>query len=321
MLSRRDFLERAAAVAVAGVACEAPVGAAARLGRLGVALFTIPKLLDQDFAGALKLVADIGYKEVQFFGPYPFSEPAAHDRWKSVSTSLGLKGSGFFGHSPRDVKAILDRAGLSAPAMHVDVGTLRTRLGEAAEAAHAVGMKYVGISAIPADQRRTLDGYKRVADEFNEIGARASKLGVGFAYHNHGYGWTELDGQIPLRVVLDRTDPALVTMEMDLFWTVAGGADPVELLDSYRGRYRLMHIKDMKQRVRFSGDGGDAAQWIELFPYVTDAGSGVLDLPTILSHAARSGVEHFLVEQDLVANPDEALRKGYQYLSRIDLQP
>ena len=92
-------------------------------------------------------------------------------------------------------------------------------------------------------------------------------------------------------------------MEMDLFWTVAGGADPVEFLDAYRGRYRLMHIKDMKQRVRFSGDGGDAAQWIELFPYVTDAGSGVLDLPTILSHAKRSGVEHFLVEQDLVANP------------------
>lgn len=321
MLKRREFLEKAAAVTVAGLTNAAPGRAAARLGRLGVALFTIPKLLDEDFAGALKLVADIGYTEVQFFGPYSFSVPAAHERWKSVSTSLGLTGSGFFGRSPRDVKAVLDRNGLSAPAMHVDVGTLRTRLTEAADAAHAVGMKYVGISAIPADQRRTLDGYKRVADEFNEIGARASRLGVRFTYHNHGYGLTELEGQIPLRVVLDRTDPALVTMELDLFWTVAGGGDPVELLDSYRGRYRLMHIKDMKQRVRFSGDGGDAAQWIELFSYVTDAGSGVLDLPTILSRAKRSGVEHFLVEQDLVANPSESLRKGYQYLSRLDLQP
>ena len=321
MLSRRELLERAAVFTVAGLACEAPVGAAARLGRVGVALFTIPKLLDQDFTGALTLLADIGYKEVQFFGPYPFSDPTAHERWKSVSTSLGLRGSGFFGHSPKDVKAILDRTGLSAPAMHVDVGTLRARLGEAAEAAHALEMKYLGISAIPADQRRTLDGYKRVADEFNDIGAKASKLGVRFTYHNHGYGWTELEGQIPLRVVLERTDPALVIMEMDLFWTVAGGADPVELLDTYRGRYRLMHIKDMKQRVRFSGDGGDAAQWIELFPFVTDAGSGVLDLPTILSHAKTSGVEHFNLEQDLVANPEESLRKGYQFLSRLDLQP
>jgi sugar phosphate isomerase/epimerase len=302
----------------------APGGAAVprpseRLSRLGVALFTIAKLLDQDFAGALKLLADIGYKEVQFYGPFPFSVPAAHERWKSLSPSLGLKASGFFGLSPREVRAVLDRHGLSAPAMHVDVGTLRTRLSEAAEAAHVLEMKYVGISSIPADERRTLDGYKRVADEFNEIGKRANTLGVRFIYHNHGYGLTAREGQIPLRVVLDRTDPQLVAMEMDLFWTVAGGGDPVELLDTYRGRYRLMHIKDMKQRVRFTRDGGDASQWMELFPYMADAGSGVLDLPTILSHAKRSGVEHFLVEQDLVATPHESLRHSYRFLSNLDL--
>lgn len=108
-------------------------------------------------------------------------------------------------------------------------------------------------------------------------------------------------------------------MEMDLFWTVAGGGDPVELLDAYRGRYRLMHIKDMKERVRFAGDGGDAAQWIALFPQVTEAGSGVLDLRTILARARASGVEHFFVEQDLVANPEESLRKSHRFLSALDL--
>jgi sugar phosphate isomerase/epimerase len=324
MLNRRDFLKTAACAASAGLVSAAPRLSAVprhieRLSRIGVALFTIPKLLDQDFAGALKLLADIGYKEVQLFGPYPFSVPTAHERWKSVSASLGLKGSGFFGFSPREVRTILDRNGLSAPAMHVDMGTLRMRLSEAADAARVLDMKYVGISSIPADERRTLDGYKRVADEFNEIGARANKLGVRFIYHNHGYGLTELEGHIPLRLVLDRTDPKLVAMELDLFWTVAGGGDPIELLDTYRGRYRLMHIKDMKQRVRFSGDGGDASQWMELFPYMTDAGSGVLDLPTILSRGKRSGVEHFLLEQDLVANPDEALRRSYRFLSSLDL--
>ena len=131
MLNRRDFLTTMAGSprSRARRRGERPV----RLDRVGVALFTIPKLLDQDFAGALKLLADIGYKEVQFFGPYSFSDPTAHERWKSVSKSLGLKGSGFFGHSPKDVKAILDRTGLSAPAMHVDLGTLRARLGEVAE--------------------------------------------------------------------------------------------------------------------------------------------------------------------------------------------
>jgi sugar phosphate isomerase/epimerase len=324
MLNRRDFLKTAAGGTAARLVSAVPRGSAirqkiGRLNRIGVALFTIPKLLDQDFAGALKLLADIGYKEVQFYGPYPFSVPAAHERWKSVSGSLGLRASGFFGLSPQDVKAILDRNGLSAPAMHVDVGTLRTRLSEAADAAHVLKMQYVGISSIPADERRTLDGYKRVADEFNEIGARANRLGVRFSYHNHGYGLTELEGQIPLRVVLDRTDPNLVAMEMDLFWTVAGGGDPVELLDTYRGRYRLMHVKDMKKPVRFTGDGGDPSQWMELFPYMADAGSGVVDLSRILSHAKRSGVEHFLVEQDLVADPRESLRKSYRFLSSLDL--
>jgi sugar phosphate isomerase/epimerase len=319
LLTRRDFLKVATA---AGVVSGAPGRAAVHaepIGRFGVALFTIPKLLDQDFAGALKLLADIGYKEVEFFGPFAFSEPAAQERWKSVSAAIGVNGSGLFGRSPKEVRAILDRNGLSAPAAHIELGTLRTRLGEVADAAHGLGLKYVGPSSIPAEERRTLDGYKHAADEFNEIGARARKLGLRFIYHNHGYGWTELQGQIPLRLLLDRTDRELVVMEMDLFWTVAGGADPVELLDAYKGRYRLIHIKDMKQRARFSGDGGDPSQWVELFPYMTDAGSGVLDLPKILSHAKKSGVEHFLLEQDLVANPDESLRKSYRFLSGLDL--
>ena len=75
----------------------------------------------------------------------------------------------------------------------------------------------------------------------------------------------------------------------------------------------------MAKNVRFSGDGGDSKQWIELFPYLADAGSGVLDLRTILSHAKKSGVEHFIVERDLAPNPDEALEKSYKYLSLLNL--
>jgi len=170
-VNRRDFLRATAAAGLVSAATgkAAAPGPVERLRRVGLQLFTIPKLLDRDFGTALKFVADIGYKEVQLFGPYPFSAPTAHERWKPVSAALGLKGSGFFGLTPREVKAVLDRNGLSAPAMHVDMDTLRTRLSEAADAAHALDMKYVGISSIPADERRTLDGYRRAADEFNQI--------------------------------------------------------------------------------------------------------------------------------------------------------
>ena len=177
--------------------------------------------------------------------------------------------------------------------MHVGLDTLRHKLGETADAAHILGQQYAGIAAIPEEERRTLDDYKRIADEFNVIGEKAKALGLRFYYHNHGYGLKEIDGIVPFDLILERTDLSLVFLEMDIFWTTAGGADPIKYLDKFAGRYKLVHVKDMKKQVRFSGDGGNPQQWIELFPQITDAGSGVLDLQTIISHAKKSGVEHF----------------------------
>jgi sugar phosphate isomerase/epimerase len=107
---------------------------------------------------------------------------------------------------------------------------------------------------------------------------------------------------------------------MDTFWTIAAGADPIKYLDTNPGRYKMMHVKDMTKQVNFSGDGGNAQQWVELFPFITDAGSGMLDLKTILSHAKKSGVDHFILENDAMSNPQESLKRGYQYVSSLDLQ-
>jgi sugar phosphate isomerase/epimerase len=245
--------------------------------------------------------------------------PEAQERWTGLAETLGLKQSGYYGHTPQEVKAILDENGLSSPSMHVDWTTVRTRTEEMAEAAHILGQRYAGIPAIPDEELQTLDAYKRMADAFNEVGARMDALGLRFMYHNHGYGLVEMEGEIPFNVLLERTDPNLVSLQMDVYWTTAGRADPVAYLDAYPGRFRSMHVKDMTEEVRFKGDGGTSDQWIELFPYMTDAGSGVLDLPAILSHARASGVEHFLVERDLAPNPEEALQASYDYLSTVEL--
>ena len=103
-------------------------------------------------------------------------------------------------------------------------------MSELAEASHIVGHRYVILPSLRPEHRSSLDAYKRSADMFNEIGAQAVKQGIRFAYHNHGYGFTEIDGQIPIHVLLDRTDPALVDLQMDIYWTTVGGADPIELL-------------------------------------------------------------------------------------------
>lgn len=285
------------------------------MARFGVGLFTLPKSLSDDFVGTLKMMSKIGYREVEFFGPYSFSATEEAEAWKKAAPMLGFSGSGFYGHEPKEVKALLDANGLTAPSMHTGLLTLKQNMGKLAEAAHALGATYV---VLPSAQTPSdLDGYKKQADEFNQIGASAAKHGLRFAYHNHGNGLKEINGKIPLELVLEQTDPKQVYFQMDVFWTAAGGIDPATWLAKHTGRYRMLHIKDMTKAVRFSGDGGTQNQWFELFPYATDAGSGVMDLKTILTSAQQNGVEHYFVERDMAPNAQESLEKSYQFLAGL----
>ncbi|MFN8668171.1 MAG: TIM barrel protein [Gemmatimonadaceae bacterium] len=330
-MDRREFLAMGSAALGAGAAVwsasrdanASPLGSqsyrADRLTTVGVQLFSLPKLLEQDLDGTLAMLAGLGYREVELYGPYGFSTPEAIESWKAMGARLGFTASGTYGRTPKEFRALLDTHGLTAASAHIELASLLARPEQVGEAAQALGLQYLGISNIPAPYRKTLDDYKRMADRFNEMGAKAKPYGFKVLYHNHGYGLAPMEGEIPLRVLLDRVDAAVFAAEMDLFWTTAGGADPVELLTTYPKLYRLLHIKDMSERVRFAGDGGDASQWMALFPKMTTAGNGVLALPKILSAAKRVGVQHYLVEQDLVANPKEALGASIRYLKGVEL--
>ncbi|HKE90408.1 MAG TPA: sugar phosphate isomerase/epimerase [Gemmatimonadales bacterium] len=330
MITRRTFVAIAGSSAAglmvgchrgAQVATQAPQASAgpSKLGRIGVQLFTMPKLVEQGVDAAFAMLAGLGYQEVELFGPFPYSVPAVQEQWRALAPRLGFSGSGYFGLTAAQFRARLDAHGLTAPSMHVDLDTLRDRTAQVAEDAHILGASYAGLPAIPEERRRTLDDYLRMADEMNAIGVRAKALGFKLLYHNHGYGFTPTDdGKIPTRVLFDRLDPSAVALEMDTFWTVAGGADPVELLDSYPRLYRLMHVKDMATQVRFK-QGGTMDDWIALMPAITTDGSGVLDLPRILGHAKRNGVEHFYVEQDLAADPPAQLGTSIKNLRAMTL--
>src|SRR5690606_15711745 len=284
MTSRRNFLKQTAgAIAAVPLIDMSDLDTARKNRNVGIHLFSIPKLVEQDFAGTMKMLAEIGYKEIEFYGPYSFSAEQDKEFWDAVTPSLGFSGSGFFGLTAKEVKTILDDNGLSAPSLHTGLFSLKEAMGPLAEAAHVLGSKYVVLPS--AATQPDLDGYKAQADEFNAIGAEAVRHGVRFAYHNHGNGLKPIDGTVPFELIVERTDPKNLYFQMDIFWMTAGGVDVVTYLDRYKGRFRLMHVKDMAKDVRFSGDGGDPNQWMELFPHLTNAGSGVLDLPEILSHA------------------------------------
>jgi sugar phosphate isomerase/epimerase len=298
----------------------APTAQPARpIAHLGVQLFTLAGMAARDFDATLKLIAESGYTEVEFFGPYPFSAPETIAGWAPLAAQMGISRNAYFGMTVQEVKARLEHYGLRAPSAHVDLPSVRTQLEALAEAAHTLGHRYIVIPAARSEPLDSLDDYRRLAAEFNAIGARADALGLRFGYHNHGYENALIDGRVPYEVLIEETDPALVTMELDLFWWIAGGGDPATVLTSYPGRFALMHIKDMSAIVRFEGRGQTPQEWMALFPHMRDAGAGVLDLPRILTQAHQSGVEHFFLERDLAADPAQTLQVSYRALAAIDL--
>lgn len=313
-MDRRNFL--ASAGALAALSAASPALAAPKGRAFGIQLWTVAKMLSQDFEKTIAMLAGLGYRELEMYGPYDFSDDRGKASWAAVTPSLGFSGSGFFGHTAAQVKTIMQRHGLTVPSLHTDIFTLRDGMGRLAEAAHALGSTYVTLPSLPADMRKTPDDYKRAADVFNKIGADAARHGVRFGYHNHGYGLKPVDGQIPLRTMLDATDPKTVFLELDVYWNFAGGGDPKEYLTRYKGRYKMVHLKDMKGIHHFKGDGGSSTEWIELFQYLTYLGDGDLDMTGIIKTAEANGVEHFFVEQDRADDLMVAIKGSADFLKQ-----
>ena len=318
MMNRRKFLINSSLMVASSVVSPNEILAQNRLiEKIGLGLFSIPRLLDTNLTAAIELMAKLGYKEFETFGPYNFSSEKAKASWAKVTPQLGFSGSGFFGKSTAEFKKIINDNSISVPSMHTDLDTLTNKMGPLSEAANILGAKYVVLPAIPEEERKTQDDYKRLAGLFNKIGADANKYGIKYAYHNHGYGLKKENGKMPLDIILEQTDPNYVFFEMDLFWTYAGGADAISLLKKHSGRYKMMHIKDMKESKHFNGNGDNASEWIPLFPYIANAGEGIFDLPNIIKTAKQHGMEHFFVEQDKVEQPEIALKKSYNYLHSL----
>ncbi|MBB6326396.1 sugar phosphate isomerase/epimerase [Algoriphagus iocasae] len=316
-MNRRSFLEKSSLALASGIL--APNLSFSRnlkpISNVGLGLFTLPKSLGSDLTGTLKMISDIGYKELEFFGPYDFSVDSVKKSWDQMAGMLGISGSGYFGKSPKEMRAILDDLGLTAPSIHVDLETLQQNMEPLAEAAHIMGHKDVGIAMIPQELRPNLDGYKKMADVFNKIGEEANKNGLTYFYHNHGYGHSELEGEIPFQLLLDRTDKDLVKMEMDVFWFASAGADMIAYIKNNPGRFELFHLKDMSEKKTFANGGESMNDIMGMFPYLADAGTGVLDLCEIISVAQQNGGKHFFLEKDLASNPKVTLEDSFAFLS------
>ncbi len=319
-MKRRTFLRNTAA---ASPALTLPVNWVTeliddrKLTSIGLQLFSLPQLLQQDLKKGIEMIAAMGYNELELFGPYPFSVTAAKDRWAEVTRPYGGIQSGYFGQSQKEFKQLVQENNLKVSSLHTDLQTLEQKIDELCDAANDLGASYVILPSIPAERRTSLDDYKRMAATFNTIGEQAKKRGVRFAYHNHGYGWLAENGLRPIDLIFNGTDPSNVFFQMDVFWTAAAGVDPATCLREHPNRYHLMHLKDMKEAVRFANKGEDSGEWFSLFPAITSCGEGVLNLKEIVKTAQEVGVKHFYVEQDIAPQPRVSLQQSHQYLDQI----
>ena len=290
-----------------------------KISKVGVQLWSLPKLLESNFEQTIKQLAEIGIKELELYGPFPFSDPREKTKWAGLASLLGFSASGYFGKTPEHFTEVLNSNQLKVPSIHTDLFTLESNMSALGKAARQLNSTYVVLPAIPEEFRPDLKGYEDMAKRFNTIGRTAKEEGIRFAYHNHGYGLQAIDGTIPLNIVLSETDPDLVFFEMDVFWTIAGKANPIQLLIDYVGRYKMLHLKDMKSLTYFKEYGSNPDEWVELFPQLVPAGEGVLPLSNILKVAHQTEVEHYFIEQDLAPNPIVDINSAYSFISNVEL--
>ena len=260
-----------------------------KIEKIGLQLYTVRDLMKQDFDGTLSKVAAVGYKEVEF--------------------------AGYFDHSPKDVRAAVDRHGLTASSAHIDYKNLGDKFPEVIEAAKVVGHEYLVNPWIDEEIRKQPDGWKQAAETFNRAGEACKKAGIQFAYHNHWFEFLPVNGKLPYDLLLTECDPNLVKMELDLCWITVGGQDPLRYFDRYPGRFPLVHVKDVKRVPPVTAGG--AQDFGSSMKDMTEVGSGIIDWKKIFAQSDKAGIKHYFVEHDNPKKPLESIKKSYDYLARL----
>jgi sugar phosphate isomerase/epimerase len=258
---------------------------------IGIQLYTLRNELGKDAAGTLKQVAAAGYKQVELYG-FPNADAmvagakdaglaihSAHFEWDSV---VNPKDAGM-----SDFMKILDRA-------------------------RALGLSHLVIPYLQDANRKTLDDYKKVAENSNRAAAMAKSAGIQLSYHNHSFEFEPKEGGVSGYDIFIKEFSPDMQFELDVFWVKAAGIEPVEMIKKLSGRVTQLHLKDLKIGTPspfFAGNlPADAFQ---------ELGDGMIPMEPILVAAAAAGVQHCHVEQDQSPNALESIRQSIAFLNKI----
>lgn len=318
-LSRRAMLGGGASAAASALVAARALGATSdqaffrRNGLdLGIQLYVLGDELVANLDPLLAEVARIGYRKVEL--------------------------AGFLGRSAAELRAAFDRAGLTCRSAHIPdqafwpgQGATLADVPKLIDDAQIIGLQYIVLPMFPlpkaagsiADAKNisafakrvievmTPDDWKACADMLNKKGAVLAQAGLKIGYHNHNCEFAPNAGGSGYEILMERTDPALVTFELDAGWVCAAGLDPVALLKAYPDRFKLMHVKDIKAlQPNFTLEQDS-----------TEVGSGVIDWPRILPAAFAAGITEYYVEQEppFADSRIAAVEKSFRYLNMLRL--
>jgi len=207
----------------------------------------------------VRRVAEIGYPAVEF--------------------------AGYGGLDAAAMKSLLAETGLQAASTHVALERLEADLDGEIAYCQAIGCEYLALPWL-AENWRSPEKLRELAPRLNEFGRRCRERGITFAYHNHDFEFVQSDNGYLLDMLLDTTDPALVALELDVYWAAYAGVDPTAYLRKRSGRVPLVHLKDMATDRSFA-----------------EVGDGTLDVQSILAAAEEGGARWYVVENDRPSIP------------------
>ena len=286
MIKRRDFLINTG-LALGALAIAPSFAFAVKKKAIGIQLWTLRDTLPKDVKGVLSQVGKIGFNEVETFG-YSIKD-------------------GFFGTSLKDFKSMLTNNGLKATSNHFDFnGYIENGntdpLKSYTEAANILGSEYITVPYIIENLRgKSADDYKKLALKVNKAAEICKAAGIKLAYHNHDFEFTKFGSTNGYEILLNETDKNLVDFEMDLYWVVRAGQDPLELFKEHPGRFKMWHVKDMD---KVNPD------------FNAVIGTGKLDFKSIFAQSELSGMKRFFLEHEsnYIPNPIESSAASYNYI-------
>jgi sugar phosphate isomerase/epimerase len=275
MLHRRTFLTSAAAIFPASLALAAPDWKK----QIGLELYTVRDLLAKDFEGTIARVAELGYREV---------EPI-----------------GYGGLEPQAFRALLDKHKLTCPSTH-GAATEGPGLEKELEGHRIMGIRYTEVRAprpagggAPQRPPRTEETFKRAAAKLNQHGGVARKFDMKVLYHNHAFEFDTLEGSTKTQydILLQETDPDLVTFQLDIAWAAIAGRKAVDLFQAHPGRFELWHVKDVAGLSALDQSLPPSKRRARFIPI----GQGEIDYKPIFKAAKKAGLKYYVIEQDNAA--------------------